>query len=285
MASVKSPAFQVTRPTPFVSALRGLGQALNPVKPAPAPGPAPVSKRPPEKLAAPTGAGGLLGQGSEYPSSGMSGLTPFAPAGTAALQAASAQETMGHDAELEEAAILFANGDDAGAEAGLLALLEPDAPRVGHIDTWLTLFDLYRATGEQEKFETAALRFLERFDRSAPQWFCLPDMVKAMSNPREKAEHDTTTDWICPSVVGLQTIAALNAAMARKPMPWRLDWKNLKTIDVSALDKSPGERFAGGSFGNSIDTEDLADGDVRTAHHRISLGRAPHGQNLVSVQT
>jgi ABC-type transporter Mla MlaB component len=235
MASGESPAFQVTRPTPFVSALRGPGQALNPVKPA-APAPAPVSKRPPEALAAPTGAGGLLGRGSEYPSSGMSGLTPFMPAASAATQAEPAQEMTGHDAELEEAAILFANGDDAGAEAGLLALLAPGALRVGHIDTWLTLFDLYRATGEQEKFETAALKFLERFDRSAPQWFCLPDMLKAMSNPREKAAHGATTDWICPSVVGLQTVAALNAAMARKPMPWRLDWKNLKTIDVSALE-------------------------------------------------
>lgn len=224
MESVKSAAFQVTRPTPFVSSLRAPGQALNPVKP------------PPEKLAAPTGAGGLLGRGSEYPSSGMSGLTPFAPAGMAASQAEPAQEMVGHDAELEEAAILFANGDDAGAEAGLLALLAPGALRVGHIDTWLTLFDLYRATGEQEKFETAALKFLERFDRSAPQWFCLPDILKAMSNPREKAAHGATTDWICPSVVGLQTIAALNAAMARKPMPWRLDWKNLKTIDASALE-------------------------------------------------
>lgn len=236
MPSVKSPAFQVTRPTPFVSALRGPGQALNPVKPASGSAPAAVSKRPPEKLAVPTGAGGLLGQGSEYPSSGMSGLTPFAPAGTAASQAESAQEMVGHDAELEEAAILFANGDDAGAEAGLLALLEPGALRVGHIDTWLTLFDLYRATGEQEKFETAALKFLERFDRSAPQWFCLPDMLKAMSNPKEKSAHGASTDWICPSVVGLQTIAALNAAMARTPMPWRLDWKNLKTIDPSALE-------------------------------------------------
>lgn len=227
MVSAKSPAFQITRPTPFVSGLTG----ARPV-------PSPITQRPPEKPVASSQVGELLGRGSEgeseYPSSGMSGLTPFTPAVSATLQAA--PEMVGHDAELEEAAILFANGDDAGAEAGLLALLEPGAPRIGHMDTWLTLFDLYRATGEQEKFETAALKFLKRFDRSAPQWFCLPDMVKAMINPRDKVAHGGSTDWICPSVVGLQTIAALNAAMARTAMPWRLDWRNLKSIDASALE-------------------------------------------------
>lgn len=145
-------------------------------------------------------------------------------------------EIAGHDAELEEAAILFANGDDAGAEAGLLDLLAPGALRVHHVDTWLTLFDLYRATGEQEKFETAAIKFVKRFDRSAPQWFCLPDMVKAMTNINDNAARGSSTDWICPSVMGLQTVAALNAAMQRAAMPWRLDWSNLKTIDPSALD-------------------------------------------------
>ncbi|MCX7256261.1 MAG: STAS domain-containing protein [Polaromonas sp.] len=225
MPSVKSPAFQTTLPSPLVLAARRAAALV----------PDPVAKRPAEKLAKSPATRDLSGQGGEAPSSGMSGLTPFMPVASSALQAV-AQEMAGHDAELEEAAILFANGDDAGAEAGLLALLEPGAPRINHIDTWLTLFDLYRATGEQEKFEAAALKFLKRFDRSAPQWFCLPDMMKAMSNPKEKAAHGTSTDWICPSVVGLQTIAALNAAMARTAMPWRLDWKNLKTIDPSAME-------------------------------------------------
>jgi len=225
MPSVKAPAFQTTLPSPLVLAARRAAALV----------PDPVARRPAEKLAESTAAGELSGQGSEAPSSGMSGLTPFAPAVSSALQAV-AQEMAGHDADLEEVAILFANGDDAAAEAGLLALLEPGAPRIGHIDTWLTLFDLYRATGEQEKFETAALKFLKRFNRSAPQWFCLPDMMKAMTSPKEKSAHGASTDWICPSSVGLQTIAALNAAMARTAMPWRLDWKNLKSIDPSALE-------------------------------------------------
>jgi ABC-type transporter Mla MlaB component len=188
-----------------------------------------------DRSAKATEAGALAPVTREY-DSGMAGLTPFTPPRPSADAAMAAQEVLTHDAELEEAAILFANGDDAGAEAGLLELLAPGALRVDHVDTWLTLFDLYRATGEQEKFETAALKFLKRFDRSAPQWFCLPDMMKAMFNPNENAPRASLTHWICPSVMGLQTVAALNAAMGRSPMPWRLDWGNLKTIEPAALE-------------------------------------------------
>jgi ABC-type transporter Mla MlaB component len=146
-------------------------------------------------------------------------------------------EEVAHDAELEEAAIRFANGDDAGAEAGLLEILAPGAARAGHADTWLTLFDLYRATAQQDKFENAAIQFVERFDRSAPQWFSMPDMVKMLSTPEGKAaSNGPAADWICPSVLGIQTVAALKAAIAKAPMPWRLDWKNLKTIEPAALE-------------------------------------------------
>ena len=262
MPSVKSQAFQTTLPSPLVLAARRAAASKQE---------AVAGKRPVEGTVQSTASGELSGQGSEAPSSGMSGLTPFTPAASSVFQAV-AQEMVGHDAELEEAAILFANGDDAGAEAGLLALLEPGAPRIGHIDTWLTLFDLYRATGEQEKFETAALKFLKRFDRSAPQWFCLPDMMKAMINPKEKATHGTSSDWICPSSVGLQTIAALNAAIARTTMPWRLDWKNLKSIDVSALE--PLLKVFSGWVAQPVQLQFLGAGQLQ----QVLLAATPSGE-------
>ena len=145
-------------------------------------------------------------------------------------------EPIVHDAELEEAAILFANGDDAGAEAGLLEILRPGATHADHVYSWLTLFDLYRSTGEQGKFEAAAINFAEHFSRSAPQWFSLPDMVRALVQPGEKSSHESmAADWICPSVLGVQSVGVLGAAMARTPMPWRLDWRYLKTIEAAAL--------------------------------------------------
>ena len=141
-----------------------------------------------------------------------------------------------HDAELEEASIRFANGDDAGAEAGLIEMLSPKGSRAGYSETWMALFDLYRATGQQDKFETAAIKFVELFNRSAPQWFSMPDMVRQLATQEKGAGNGPAADWICPSTVGVQTIATLKAALAKAPMPWRLDWRNLKAMDVAAVD-------------------------------------------------
>jgi len=144
---------------------------------------------------------------------------------------------LAHDPELEEASIRFANGDDAGAESGLLETVAPQGSRAQHADTWLALFDLYRATGQQDKFENLAIEFVGRFDRSAPQWFSMPAMVQQMSSPSAQSPGSgPAADWICPSVMGIQTVAALTAALSRAPMPWRLDWHNLKSIDAAAVE-------------------------------------------------
>jgi ABC-type transporter Mla MlaB component len=172
--------------------------------------------------------GGLAGIGRDE--GGSSGFSH------SKFSAVDVAEGVEHDAELEEAAIRFANGDDAGAEAGLLEILAPNGARAGHADTWLTLFDLYRATAQQDKFETAAIQFVERFDRSAPQWFSMPDMVKMLAEPLGKASNGPAADWVCPSSLGIQTVAALKAAMAKSPMPWRLDWNNLKTVEAAAVE-------------------------------------------------
>jgi ABC-type transporter Mla MlaB component len=142
-----------------------------------------------------------------------------------------------HDPELEEAAIRFANGDDAGAEAGLLEVLAPHGARHEHEETWFTAFDLYRATGQHDRFESLAIDFAGKFGRSAPLWFSMPDMVGLMNQAEAIAGPATVlkSDWRCPANFGLQTIAALNAALAKAVMPWKLDWSVLKTIDANAV--------------------------------------------------
>ena len=146
-------------------------------------------------------------------------------------------QEVAHDAELEEASISFANSDDASAEATLLEMLTPGGSRTGQSEVWMALFDLYRATDSQEKFENAAIRFVQKFDRSAPQWFSLPAMVKQLAGPAALAPiGGQTADWICSSTMGIQTVAAMKAALAKAPMPWRLNWTNLKTIEPNAVD-------------------------------------------------
>ena len=143
-----------------------------------------------------------------------------------------------HDPELEEAAILFANGDDDGAEAGLLDVLKPGGARTDHDETWLTLFDLYRATGQQERFEAAAIDFAGRFARSAPQWMSMPEAVGRMAAqaPAAPAGPQGAANWTSPATLGTQSIAAMNAALAKAQAPWKLSWAKLTTIDEAAVE-------------------------------------------------
>ncbi len=143
------------------------------------------------------------------------------------------------DPEIEEAAIRFANGDVAGAEAGLLELLREGGSRHSDLDTWLTLFDLYRASHQQDKFDDAAIDFADLFGRSAPQWALVTEIVPTGSTPAPLTAPAPVVSglfhWVCPSVVGTQSIAALNASLQRNPSPWRIDWRHLKTIEPAAL--------------------------------------------------
>lgn len=143
-----------------------------------------------------------------------------------------------HDPELEEASIRFANGDDAGAEAGLLEVLSPQGTRISHDETWLTLFDLYRAIGTQDRFEAAAIDFAGRFGRSAPQWFSMPEAVGRMNAPAAPPAGGTNqvADWNSPSTLGTQSLATMKAALAKATPPWRLNWNKLSSIDEAAVD-------------------------------------------------
>lgn len=174
-----------------------------------------------------------------------------------------------HDAETEEAAIRFANGDDDGAELGLLEILGPGGARAAHVETWLTLFDLYRANGWHEKFESAAIDFVGRFDRSAPQWFSMPTMVEKLRQPSSAAAAGPAAHWICPSVMGLQTVAALRAALAKAPMPWRLDWHNLKSIEEAAAD--PLYKVFGAWAGQAVELRFIGDAQLQAALQRMTV--------------
>ncbi|MBA3770939.1 MAG: STAS domain-containing protein [Ramlibacter sp.] len=146
-------------------------------------------------------------------------------------------EEFAHDPELEEASIRFANGDDAGAEAGLMEVLGPQGGRIDHDETWLTLFDLYRATGRQDRFETAAIDFAGRFGRSAPQWVSIPEAVGRMQAPSGAAgSTQSKANWTCPATVGTQTVAAMTIALGKAAPPWHLSWVKLNAIDQGAVE-------------------------------------------------
>lgn len=143
-----------------------------------------------------------------------------------------------HDPDLEEAAILFANGDDAGTEKTLKDAIAEDGSKNQDVNTWLTLIDLYRATGNKAGYEAVALDFVVRFSRSAPQWFSLPDLI-APKEQEVRQEDDSAQrrhDWKSPSKMTPTSVATLKAALQRKPQPWVLDWTPLSSIEDDAVE-------------------------------------------------
>jgi len=143
------------------------------------------------------------------------------------------------DPDLEEAAIRYANGDSAGAEAGLLAALQGDNLRPELAQVWMSaLFDLYRATGQQARFDNVALEFAKRFGRSPPAWFSIPDLLerKPVSRAVRGAAapaHDLV--WTSPSELSAAALTPLQTTMPGDSASWVLDWQPLKTIAPDAV--------------------------------------------------
>jgi ABC-type transporter Mla MlaB component len=237
-AELRSPLSGIA---PLVPAARAplATEAAAPVAPL---APAASSAAPVQPAGGSVGVGGTSGGGALAPPSASEpvseqsgGTTGFTPSKLFAIDV----DEFAHDPELEEAAIRFANGDDAGAEAGLMEVLAPSGSRVKHDETWLTLFDLYRAIGQQERFEAAAMEFANRFGRSAPQWFSMPQQVGRMAAAppsQPAAAGQSAADWTSPAVFGIQTLAAMTAALAKAQQPWRLNWGKLASIADAAVE-------------------------------------------------
>ncbi len=149
-----------------------------------------------------------------------------------------------HEPDLEEAAIRFANGDHAGAESGLLEVLaqhQQDEPEQ-QLEIWMTLFDLYRAIGQHDRFDTLAIDFAARFSRSAPIWFSMPEqlgMAKVDVSAAEAAEAAAPMrrdfSWNAPATLAVSSVAALQASLARSAAPWTLSWSRLVSIEEPAV--------------------------------------------------
>ena len=144
-------------------------------------------------------------------------------------------QEIAQDPEVEEAAIRFANGDDAGAEQGLLDALGASGARSDQQEDWLALFDLYRSTGQLALFESHAVDFVNRFNRSAPQWFNMPEIVSSMQGKMTKPSVvSNRAVWVCEPLIDVHAVGTLQSVLSRASQPWVLDWSPVKSIDLTA---------------------------------------------------
>jgi anti-anti-sigma regulatory factor len=111
------------------------------------------------------------------------------------------------------------------------------------------LFDLYRATGQQERFESVALEFASRFGRSAPAWFSTPELLESKksskSSKRPVAGGGGEPLWRCPAVLTDVALRELQSAMKNGGMGvMLLDWQALESVQPDAF-PGLGSLFAG----------------------------------------
>ncbi len=147
-----------------------------------------------------------------------------------------------HDPELDEAVIAFANADFTQCEEALQRLTTGTGDRSQHAETWLVLFDLYRATGQQQRFESLALEYAQQFGWSAPQWYSLPKLVAdaladepiVTSANAPSRLNPGDVGWVCPDILDIEAVARLRSQTLQMPLPWVFDWSGLRSIDAEA---------------------------------------------------
>ena len=184
------------------------------------------------------GAGGVPAA-SKAASSGLAPISLDMPASEDfgnAFSSSAASTEVAHDPDLDEAVIAFANADFDQCEQALATLTGPGGARAQHAETWLVLFDLYRATGQQHKFESLALDYAQQFGWSAPQWYSLPKLVaEAASEERAPSTRiEGQVGWVCPNYLDADGVAKLASLAMQMPLPWVFDWSALQTIDAEA---------------------------------------------------
>ncbi len=171
----------------------------------------------------------------EGPPSELPALMPMTPGLSFRMTESAAIEVneLVHDAELDEAVIAFANADNDTCERSLTELTQPGGSRNLHAETWLVLFDFYRATGQHSKFEALALEYAQQFGLSAPQWFSMPKMVAEQQRKvRPPKGSPGAVCWSSPSYLDADAVQQMRARCESSPMPWVLDWKDLQQLDT-----------------------------------------------------
>ncbi len=185
-------------------------------------------------------------------------FSPMAPSGFANPFAVDVSEVV-HDPDLDEAVIAFANADFEQCENSLISLLQPGGVRHDSADSWLVLFDHYRALDMSQRFEALANAFAHQFGQSAPQWYSLPERVSQHLSQRDKLLNASSAKpaaaglntgpassspaspvlegWIAPPLLDSDAIGRLRCEILQLPRPWVMDWLGVESVTAEGANQ------------------------------------------------
>jgi anti-anti-sigma regulatory factor len=130
---------------------------------------------------------------------------------------------------IEEAAVLYANGQVAEAHARLKKALEGEDLGAWKLQVWLMLFDVLQQLGRKQEFEERALDFVVKLERSPPVWTDVPPAPK--QNPSLRTGGAASVSLT--GALGAQSAGALEQLRkaADKQPKLRLDFGKLQGIE------------------------------------------------------
>jgi ABC-type transporter Mla MlaB component len=185
-----------------------------------------------------TGMMALTGKGAES-NAGAAGFSHSDVGFSASNLFAMSSDEMATDPELEEAAIRFANGDDAGAEHGLLAALRGNELQPEAAQSWVAaVLDLYRATNARPAFDSAVKEFASHLNGLVPTWVSFAASAEVNAGSQSSVAFTASAHgapiWNCPAILDAHAMETLRDCMGMYSMPWHLGWANLAIIDENA---------------------------------------------------
>ncbi len=142
------------------------------------------------------------------------------------------EEGSGHDIPpaIEEAAILYANGQTEDARARAQQALDGEDLGAWKLQIWLMLFDVLHTLGRKAEFEEKSLDFVVKFERSPPTWVDAPTAA-VRQNPNLRT--GGLAAIAVTGVLGAASAAAfdqLKKAAERQPK-LRLDLAKLQGVE------------------------------------------------------
>jgi ABC-type transporter Mla MlaB component len=129
---------------------------------------------------------------------------------------------------VDEAAILYASGQNEMAEHMLREVLETDDRR-----PWLMLFDLYAIQNREKDFEQLAVEYAMRFESSPPVWQKIGGSGSSKAQPAQ-----TAASLELPGLLDIKATAVLRESIAStdKKATVRIDFSRIEMVDEAGAD-------------------------------------------------
>lgn len=149
-----------------------------------------------------------------------------------AFFAVEVHEALSSNPLFDQAVMDFANGDDAAAETALRDAISNSQDMGSEKELWLALFDLFRASGQIDKFEALVVDFVSRFQTSAPMTDDGLPSAPATARPAQNG--------FKPSLVFSASVDAAQAERLRKlllnaPAAIEISFEDIRAIAPAAL--------------------------------------------------